>query len=134
MSEEIRHGVDLVEVARIRRIVEENPAFEQGVFTAEEIAYCRRHADPWPHFAARFAAKEAVLKALKRGLVTTGPDDALKAVEVIRGEGAPRLRLYGPVAKMARALGLGQPEVSLTHAGDFALASVVWPSAPEETR
>jgi holo-[acyl-carrier protein] synthase len=133
MRETVCHGIDLVEIDRLRAIVEGNPAFEAGVFTEEEIAYCRGHADPWPHFAARFAAKEAVLKALKRGLSTEGPDAALLDIEVVRGEGAPRLRLYGTIARMSTTLGMGEPVLSLTHAGGLAMASVVWPLRPEET-
>ena len=63
----LRHGVDLVHVPRLRAAMEGQTRFEEEVFTEGERAYCRRRADPWPHFAARFAAKEAVLKALGRG-------------------------------------------------------------------
>ncbi len=125
----LRHGVDLVQVERLRDLMRENPALEAGVFTEGERAYCRRRADPWPHFAARFAAKEAVLKALGRGLSTEGPDRALLQIEVVRAQGGPRLRVQGSVRRAADRLGLAEPEVSLTHAGDYALASVVWGSA-----
>jgi len=132
MKATLCHGIDLVEIDRLRSIVEGNPAFEEGVFTEEERTYCRRHADPWPHFAARFAAKEAVLKALGRGLSTEGPDAALLDIEVVRAEGAPRLRIYGTIARTARMLRLAEPALSLTHAGGLAMASVVWPFLPEE--
>jgi holo-[acyl-carrier protein] synthase len=132
MRATICHGIDLVEIDRLREVIEGNPAFEAGVFTEEERAYCRGHADPWPHFAARFAAKEAVLKALRRGLATEGPDEALLDVEVVRTEGAPRLRLYGRIARLAGTLRMGEPVISLTHAGGLAMASVVWPLLPEE--
>jgi holo-[acyl-carrier protein] synthase len=121
----LRCGIDLVHVARLRAAIEENPRFEEAVFTEEERAYCRRRADPFPHFAARFAAKEAVLKALGRGLSTGGPDAALLEIEVVRGEGPPRLRLFGRVLRLAERLGPYDPAVSLSHSEDLAVASVV---------
>ena len=122
----LRHGIDLVHVPRLKEAVTDNPALEAGVFTEGERAYCRHRADPWPHFAARFAAKEAVLKALGRGLSTTGPDRALQEIEVVRGEGPPSIALFGGVRRLAARLGLGEPALSLSHAGDYALASVIW--------
>lgn len=124
------HGIDLVSVPRLREVIEGNPAFEAGVFTEGERAYCRRRADPWPHFAARFAAKEAVLKALHKGLSTEGPDRALLEIAVERGEGAPRLVLSGGVRRLAERAGLDVPTLSLSHAGGHAIASVVWPRLP----
>jgi holo-[acyl-carrier protein] synthase len=121
----LRCGIDLVDVARLRAAIEENPRFEETVFTEGERAYCRRRADPFPHFAARFAAKEATLKALGRGISSEGPDSALLEVEVVRGEGAPRLRLFGRVLRLAERLGPYEPALSLSHEGDLAVASVV---------
>ena len=121
----VRCGVDLVHVARLRAAIEENPRFEEAVFTAGERSYCRRRADPFPHFAARFAAKEATLKALGRGLSTEGPDAALLEIEVVRGEGAPHLRLFGRMRRLAERLGPYEPAVSLSHSEDLAVASVV---------
>ncbi len=124
------HGIDLVHVPRLREVIEGNPAFEAGVFTEGERAYCRRRADPWPHFAARFAAKEAVLKALRRGLATEGPDRALLEIEVAREEGPPRLVLTGGVRRLAERARLDVPALSLSHAGEHAIASVVWARLP----
>ena len=124
------HGIDLVHVPRLREVIEGNPAFEAGVFTEGERAYCRRRADPWPHFAARFAAKEAVLKALHRGLSTEGPDRALLEIEVAREEGPPRLVLSGGVRRLAERARLDVPALSLSHAGEHAIASVVWARLP----
>jgi len=123
----LRHGVDLVDVSALRERMLGNDALEAGLFTDGERAYCRGRADPWPHFAARFAAKEATLKALRRGLLTEGPDRSLREIEVVREHGAPRLALSGGVARLARRLRLGEPALSLSHSGDLALASVVWP-------
>jgi holo-[acyl-carrier protein] synthase len=121
----LRCGIDLVNVARLKAAIEENPRFEEAVFTEGERAYCRRRADPFPHFAARFAAKEATLKALGRGISSEGPDAALLEVEVVRGEGAPRLRLFGRVLRLSERLGPYEPALSLSHEGDLAVASVV---------
>ena len=90
----IRHGVDLVLVPRIRGVMERQPRFEEEIFTEGERAYCRHRHDPFPHFAARFAAKEALLKALRRGIFGGGGGDerrALQEVEVVRTVGAPSL-------------------------------------------
>jgi holo-[acyl-carrier protein] synthase len=125
VSAALRCGIDLVNVARLKAAIEENPRFEEAVFTAGERAYCRRRADPFPHFAARFAAKEAVLKALGRGISSEGPDSALLEVEVVRAEGSPRLLLFGRILRLSERLGPYDPALSLSHEGDLAVASVV---------
>jgi holo-[acyl-carrier protein] synthase len=122
----LRHGIDLVEVARLRSAMERHPRFEEEVFTAGERAYCRSLADPWPHFAARFAAKEATLKALGRGLFGEGVDRALKEIEVVREGTAPALRFHGRIAAAAERAGAVAPSVSLSHDGGAAVASVAW--------
>ena len=78
-------GVDLAQIPRLRRVVERwDDRFLRRVFTEAEIAYCRRRRDPIPHLAARFAAKEATLKALGTGL-THGR-------QLARARGPPRAR------------------------------------------
>jgi holo-[acyl-carrier protein] synthase len=111
--------------------MERQPRFEEAIFTEGERAYCRRRADPYRHFAARFAAKEAVLKALRRGIFGGGVDRGLKEVEVVRGEGAPRVVLHGNARRLAARGGWAVGDVSITHDGDLALASVILvPAAP----
>ena len=122
----LRHGIDLVHVPRLREVMEGNPVFEARVFTAGERAYCRGKADPYPHFAARFAAKEAVLKALRRGLSAEGSDGRLLEIEVVRAHGAPRLATTGLAARLVARAGGEAPALSLSHAGEYAMASVVW--------
>jgi holo-[acyl-carrier protein] synthase len=102
-------GLDIVEVRRIRRVIRRTPGFLGRVFTEAEIAYCRGHKDPWPHYAVRFAAKEAVWKALgQRGT-------ALKDISVERdSRGKP-----GVLIKGRRARGL---KLSLSHGEDYAVA------------
>ena len=66
-NEEVGLGVDIVEIARMRKIIDRSPAFVEKVYSAAERAYCDGHAHPEVHYATRFAAKEAVLKALGTG-------------------------------------------------------------------
>ena len=121
----IHHGVDLVHVSRVRDLLARHADFEGRIFRADERAYCRRHADPAPHFAARFAAKEATLKALGLGIAATGIDQRLADVEVRRAGTAPTLALGGRAAAAAESLQIVSTAVSLSHDGDLALASVI---------
>lgn len=114
-------GADLADVARFRR---PSPAFLARVFSPAERTYARRFADPAERLAARFAAKEAVMKALGTGW---GGGVAWRQVEVVspRGGGAPVLKLSGKAFTRAKALGIRGWHLSLSHAGGFALAFVV---------
>jgi holo-[acyl-carrier protein] synthase len=97
--------------------------FLRRVFTEGEIAYCRRRRDPIPHFAARFAAKEAALKALGTGL-SMGVH--WRELEVRRERGAaPTMVLSGRCHAIARAKGADRVLISLTHDGDYALAQAM---------
>ena len=115
-------GVDAVDVARFRTVLERRPALAHRLFTDAERAYAQSARDPGPRLAARFAAKEAVLKALGVGIGATGFRD----VEVVRSDdGAPRLALAGRAAALAAARGVRWWHVSLTHTDLVAVASVV---------
>lgn len=118
------HGIDLVSVSRIRGILEkDSDHFEKRVFSEGERAYCRARKDPMPHFAARFAAKEAYGKALGLGL---GPSGDFAEIEVVNSEsGRPTLRLSGKALEVFRDFGGGAIHLSLSHEGDLAIASVV---------
>ena len=109
----LRHGVDLVDVERLRRALDRTPGFEDRVFTESERAYCRSQADPAIHFAARFAAKEAGLKALGLGLSAIGVVRALQDLEVVRVGTAPRLALRGKPRAVADRLGVVDVALSL---------------------
>jgi holo-[acyl-carrier protein] synthase len=116
-------GVDVVEVARVARLMEEHPLAAERLFTARELAYCRAKKRAGRHLAARFAAKEAVLKAFGTGL---GPRMRWTDVEVINGVARrPHVELHGEVAASARRHGLDDIDISLTHAGGVALAHAV---------
>jgi holo-[acyl-carrier protein] synthase len=117
-------GVDIVEIARIRRVVERwQDRFIRRVFTPDELAYALGRRDPAEHLAARFAAKEAVLKALGTGL-TMGVRWREMEVRRPRG-GRPTLRLTGRMQALGAARGVRALHVSLSHDGGYALAQVV---------
>lgn len=117
-------GTDLTSVSRVRRLLEQHgPRFRARVFTAEECATCEARPDPAPHFAARFAAKEAALKAM--GFGRTGELRWTDAAVVRAAAGAPTLRLGGELQNRAAAAGVQRVHLSMTHEGDYALAFVV---------
>lgn len=120
----IGHGIDLVSISRIRAILgKDSDHFEKRVFSAGERAYCRGRRDPMPHFAARFAAKEAYGKALGLGL---GPSGEFAEIEVVNdAEGRPSIRLHGSAAEIFKHKGGGEIHLSLSHEADHAMASVI---------
>jgi holo-[acyl-carrier protein] synthase len=105
-------GIDLIEIERLERALERRPRLAERVFTAQELAYSNARARPGRHLAARFAAKEAVVKAL--GLRGFG----LGEIEIVSGE-PPEVRLRGRTAELA---GERQISVSLTHSRESAAA------------
>jgi holo-[acyl-carrier protein] synthase len=124
--------VDLVLISRVRRAMERWQArFLERVFTAEELAYSLGRRDPAEHLAARFAAKEATLKALGTGL-TMGVRWREMEVRRARG-GPPTLSLSGRTAAIGTARGVRALHLSLTHDGDYALAQVVAEGGSGET-
>jgi holo-[acyl-carrier protein] synthase len=108
-------GIDLLEIERMERALERHPRLAERVFTAAERDYAAARARPGRHLAARFAAKEAVVKAL--GLSGFG----LGEIEIVAGE-PPTVRLSGRAAAVA---GNDQIEISLTHSRDYAAAVAV---------
>ena len=124
MSEIKGIGIDLAVIPRLRRLVDRwDERFLRRVFTDEEIAYCRRRRDPIPHLAARFAAKEATLKALGTGL-RMGVSWREMEVRRERGE-APTMVLHGRSRALALAKGGHRVLLTLTHDGDYALAQAM---------
>ena len=120
-------GIDLVPISRMREIIARwDERFIRRVFTENEIAYCRARRDPVPHFAARFAAKEAALKALGTGLAM-GVN--WRELEVRRERGRPpSLVLSGRSHELSRRRGGGRVLVTLTHDGDYAMAQAMFVS------
>lgn len=119
-------GVDLAEVDRIRDALEREGTgerFRERIFTAGERAYCERRARKYESYAARFAAKEATMKALGRGW---GADVSWAEIEVVREDGGrPEIRLHGRTADYARKLGIRRLALALTHTAQTAMAEVV---------
>jgi holo-[acyl-carrier protein] synthase len=118
-------GIDLVEVGRIRDLLTKHgERFKERTFTAGEIAYCDSCTDPAMHYAARFAAKEAVAKAIGTGLWAQGVD--WKDIEVMReASGKPKLFLHGGAKVHADQQGVTSLLISLTHTKDLAMAQVI---------
>jgi holo-[acyl-carrier protein] synthase len=117
-------GTDIVSVPRVARLIEERgDRFLDRWFTPDEIAYCRAMAEPPLHFAARLAAKEAVVKALR-----TPGDGPIpwRSIEIGHDRrGAPTVRLSGRVRDDAVRDGLGEVIVSLSHCAEFATAVAI---------
>ena len=118
----LRCGIDLVEIARIKRVHEgAGERFLHRVFTASERRYLARKKNPYPSMAARFAAKEAVFKALDlRGRGATWQDVTVISLP----GGRPALLLAGQTARRARELGVKRISLSLSHSRELAVAFV----------
>ena len=117
-------GVDVIKVERLVQSLERfGHRMEARLFTDGELEYCRRHKDPLPHLAARFAAKEAAFKAIGTGLAA---GIGWKQAEVIQPGGQqPRLEFSGAALERFRALGCTTSHLSLTHDAGVAIACVV---------
>lgn len=117
-------GVDLAEVPRIRAAIERHGGrFIERIYTAPEIAYVERKANRFERYAARFAAKEAGMKAIgtgwKRGVTW-------RDFEVVNlPSGRPTLRLHGVASEIAQQLGVRQIWLSLTHTAELGMAHVI---------
>ncbi len=114
----MRMGIDLIEIARIRRALE-RPGFRERVFTDAERAYCDARPNPAQHYAARFAGKEAVGKALGCGVRFTW-----REIE-IAGRPKPAVRLSGWTKGWSERVGAGAIDLSLTHSRGLAAAICV---------
>ena len=119
-------GVDIIEISRIKRVLDRYAQrFLDRVYTEGEIVYCRGRA---PNLAARFAAKEATMKALGTGVRGVGWKD----IEITRREsGAPGVLLHGRAQRRARRLGVLDIALSLSHSREYAVAFVVVQREPQ---
>lgn len=117
-------GIDIIEVRRVREVMARTPRFVERVYTKNERAYCDgRGAVAAQHYAARFAAKEAALKALRTGW--TG-GIAWQDIEIISTEsGAPVLRFHGRVRELYEQSGATAAHLSISHTSEHAIAQVV---------
>ncbi len=115
-------GIDLVDIERFRRSLERTPSMTQRLFTATELAYVAPKVDPVPSLAARFAAREAVMKALGVGLGAFGfPDVWVERTDA----GVPWLVVTAAAADLASAAGVTAWHLSLTHSDTIAAAYVI---------
>ena len=122
----IHQGIDIVEIGKFKNVFQTREAFAADIFTDAERRYCESKKDPYPHYAGKFATKEAALKALGMGLSGTGIDKTLKEIEVTAGpSGKPSLSLSGWTAKVSKRKKIGQLTVSISHSGDYAVSTVI---------
>jgi holo-[acyl-carrier protein] synthase len=113
-------GIDIIEIDRVRQVLDRHgQRFLDRVFTPLEVAFCRGRV---PELAARFAAKEATMKALGTGARGVG----WREIEVLPNRrGKPLVYLHGQAEKRAQEMGLEGVDISLTHSIEFAIAAVV---------
>ena len=116
-----RVGVDLIEIERVSRALDRHPSFRARCFTEAEREYCESRPNPAQHYAARFAGKEAVGKALGFGVARAF---AWTDVE-ISGRPKPGVRLSGRMRAWAEKVGAGAIDLSMTHSRELAAAIAV---------
>jgi holo-[acyl-carrier protein] synthase len=118
-------GIDIAEIDRIEASIRRHGRhFLERIFTPGEIAYCERHRNKGERYAARFAAKEAAMKALGTGWRT---GVRWVDIEVVRAPGGkPSLKLAGGAGEVAAALGVRHISLSITHSGNTAFAQVIF--------
>jgi holo-[acyl-carrier protein] synthase len=117
----VKVGLDVIEIRRVSGALERYAAFRERCFTEAERDYCDSRPNPAQHYAARFAGKEAVGKALGFGVARAF---AWKDVEIL-GRPKPDVHLSGRVAHWARGVGAGPIDLSMTHSKDIAAAVCV---------
>ena len=120
-------GLDISEIDRIEAAIKRHGApFIERLFTPAEVAYCESHKGKYERYAARFAAKEAAMKALGTGW---SHGVRWRDIEVTREpSGKPTLRLAGAAAQIAKRMGVKNISLSITHSGNLALAEVIFES------
>lgn len=116
-------GTDIVAIGRIERILEKNPAFIRKVFSDSEIAHCEKKARKAESYAARFAAKEALMKALGTGWAESISWQEIQVA--VDASGKPYLDLSGVALKLAQQKGAERWHLSLSHEREYATAFVV---------
>jgi holo-[acyl-carrier protein] synthase len=115
-------GIDAVDIERFRKSLERTPSMHRRLFTDSELAYVAPKADPVPSLAARFASREAVMKAMGLGLGAFGFHDVWVDH---RESGEPLLNVTGRAAELATERGIARWHLSITHTDQVAIAYVV---------
>jgi holo-[acyl-carrier protein] synthase len=120
-------GIDIAEIDRIEAaITRHGVPFLERLYTPTEIAYCERHKHKYERYAARFAVKEAVMKALGTGW---SRGVRWRDIEVVnQPSGKPTLRLAGVAGELAERLGVKHISISITHSGNWAFSQVIFES------
>ncbi len=116
-------GIDLVKVSKVQHLLSGHDKRLEKIFTLAEIEYCQKRRHQFQHFAARFAAKEAMFKALG-----TGWFEEVKwtDIEVVKdGMGKPKINLHGKAKEMTERMHIRDILVSLSHCSDYAIAQVI---------
>ena len=123
---QIYQGIDLVEMSKFRTVFAGRATLVEEIFTEQERNYCYAHKDPLLHLAARFACKEAAIKALGLGLCGVGIGHVFQEIEVLSTDsGKPAISFHGWAAKISRKRGVNHASVSISHAGSYCVASVL---------
>lgn len=117
-------GTDIVEIVRIGKMIERHgEMFLRRVFTDDEIAYCQRRKESYEHFAGRWAAKEAVMKTLGTGFIRgiSWQDIEISA----KTSGKPTVSLHGGAREHAKALGIDEVLITISHCRAYATATSI---------
>lgn len=116
-------GTDITNVERIRQLSQQHPRFLTTVFTEGELAYCQKKKNKYEHLAARFAAKESVMKVIGKGWLQ---GIAWTDIEVVvQPSGKPEIRSHGSLLQAMREQGISGFDVSLSHCRQYAIAVVI---------
>ncbi|HMN32635.1 MAG TPA: holo-ACP synthase [Chitinophagaceae bacterium] len=116
-------GTDIIEIVRIENKIKRNPEFKQHVFSSNEITYCEKQKKPYMHYAARWAVKEAYLKAFSLSFIG---NHRLHEIEVLHYEnGKPYVNLNGDCLKNHLEKKLGDIHVSISHTDLYAVAYLI---------
>ena len=111
MLEKLAIGTDIVEINRFRKLpYTKNKKFYNKIFTKSEITYCIKYKDPYPHFAVRFAGKEAVIKSIKNKI-------EMKDIEISHKKSKPFIKILKKNSFMIH--------ISLSHDGEYAIAMII---------
>jgi len=122
----VHQGIDIVEVSKLKQVMQRNREFMHDIFTEKERSYCQSRKNPYPHFAGRFAAKESFIKALGTGFSGTGIDHLFQEIEIIpAASGKPMMLIRGWAEKCAGRKKIRQWDVSISHTPQYAIAAVI---------
>jgi len=117
-------GTDIIEIVRIGQMIERHgELFLNRIYTEQEISYCQRRKESYQHFAGRWAAKEAVMKALGTGFIR---GINWQDIEVVASQnGQPNIKTQGGAGEMAERLGIGEFLITISHCRAYATATAV---------